>query len=138
MKTILIVSLLFTSFNIFAQKDSLKILNDAIIEEDTFYLMHTVEKPPEFPDGLDSLYTFIEKNNNWQVGQITMEGKVFVSFIIEEDGKVSNIELVKKFHPECDNEAIRIISKMPAWQPGSQNGKPVRTKVVLPIFFDGL
>lgn len=101
-------------------------------------MIQSLEIEPEFPGGFDSLYTFIEKNNNWQVGQLTMTGKVFVSFIIEENGSISNIELVKTFHPECDKEAIRIISLMPPWKPGKINGESVQTQLVLPIFFKGL
>lgn len=94
--------------------------------------------PPEFPGGYDSLYAFIERNNNWRVGQETIVGKVFVEFIVEKDGTVTNIKVIKGLNESCDIEAKRLVSILPKFKPGEQSGIPVKMRMVLPITFDGL
>ncbi len=81
---------------------------------------------------------FIERNNQWTVGQETIVGKVYVGFVVEVDGTITNIEIMKSLHETCDLEAIRIVKLMPKWQPGKFNDVIVPTKMVLPIAFEGL
>jgi periplasmic protein TonB len=63
------------------------------------------------------------------------QGKVFVQFIIEKDGRVSNVEIIRGVHPDIDKEAIRVISSMPNWVPGYQKGKPARVVYRIPLNF---
>jgi len=64
-----------------------------------------------------------------------IQGRVVVQFVVNEDGSLSDIKVVRGIDPECDNEAIRLIEAMPNWKPGKQNGKPVKVKYTLPITF---
>jgi len=64
-----------------------------------------------------------------------ISGKVFVQFVVEKDGKISNIKVIRGIGGGCDEEAMRVISLMPAWKPGTQNGKPVPVYFTLPIIF---
>lgn len=138
----LLIILVFISLTneLSAQTDSLTILLDSIAPEQTdeSVMIDPVETMPEFPGGKDSLRTFIERNNNWQVGQLTIVGKVFVGFVVEQDGSITNIEIIRGLYETCDTEAKRIVGLMPNWKPAELQGKPVRIKMILPITFDGM
>ena len=64
-----------------------------------------------------------------------IQGRVTVSFIVEKDGRVSNVRLLRSVQPSLDKEAIRVVKSMPKWTPGKQNGKPVRVRFNLPVMF---
>jgi protein TonB len=64
-----------------------------------------------------------------------VEGKVFVEFVVEKDGTLTQFTVVKGIGAGCDEEAIRIMQEAPAWEPGKQRGRPVKQRMVLPIFF---
>ena len=64
-----------------------------------------------------------------------ISGRVFVSFIVEKDGSVSNVELKRGIGGGCDEEAVRVISAMPKWKPGKMKGEPVRVSYMMPVFF---
>lgn len=132
--------LLIPVIGLYAQDDSLNILIDSVTskQSEIHEIIYPIETIPEFPGGEDSLYMFVERNNNWRVGRATIVGKVFVGFIIEEDGSISNIEVMKSLNKVCDIEAKRIVSIMPKWKSDKLYGKPVRTKMILPITFDGM
>jgi periplasmic protein TonB len=66
---------------------------------------------------------------------LTVEGKVFVEFLVDVDGKIKEVKVVRGLCESCDKEAIRLVKNMPAWTPGTQNGKIVRTRMVIPIKF---
>lgn len=95
------------------------------------------EEEPTFNGGNTALYHFISENVVYP--QISIEqrdqGKVFVEFIIEKSGEITNAKIVRGVSPELDKEAIRVIEKMPPWNPGTQSGKPVRTRFTIPINF---
>lgn len=87
-----------------------------------------VEWMPEYPAGEEALNNYLEKNIQYpkQASDNKIEGKVIVNFIVNEDGSLSNIKLVRGIGFGCDEEAIRLIQSMPKWKPGKQNGKPVK------------
>ena len=64
-----------------------------------------------------------------------IEGKVMINFIVEKDGSISNVKVVRHIHPLLDKEAERVIKAMPKWSPGKQEGKPVRVKFNIPVAF---
>ena len=64
-----------------------------------------------------------------------VEGRVLVTFVIEHDGSISNVNVVNSVYPSLDKEAIRVVSEMPKWIPGKANGKTVRVKYTIPITF---
>jgi protein TonB len=96
-----------------------------------------VEEMPGYPGGQDALYSAISANIiypdiAWKAG---IDGKVLLSFVIEKDGSVSNIRIEKGIGGGCDEEAVKAVSKLNKWNPGIQNGRPVRVRMVMPVFF---
>jgi Ca-activated chloride channel family protein len=103
-------------------------------EEEVFVV---VEDDPEFPGGMDSLKAFIERNLVYpQLAKDNkIEGKVFVTFVVEKDGSISGVKVLRDIGYGCGAEAIRVVMKMPKWKPGKQRGKPMRVQFNLPIEF---
>jgi TonB family protein len=106
-----------------------------IIETGEIY--ENVEVMPEYPGGNYSLVKFLRENINYpeKAKREGIEGQVDVSFFIDKDGTVKDATIVKSLSEECDQEALRVINSMPAWQPGKQNNEVVRVALRLPIFF---
>jgi TonB family protein len=96
-----------------------------------------VEKTPTYPGGDDARIAFMVQNIKYpeQAKKNGVQGKVFVTFVIEADGSVTNVKVLRGIGAGCDEEAIRVISIMPKWNPGMQDGKAVRTQFNLPISF---
>ena len=96
-----------------------------------------VEKSPEFPGGNDSLYAFIGRNIKYpeMAKKNKIEGRVFVTFVIEKDGQISSAKILRDIGGGCGEEAIRMVNSMPKWKPGTQRGNPVRVQFNLPIMF---
>lgn len=96
-----------------------------------------VEKSPEFPGGDDSLYAFIGRNIKYPEAakKNKIEGRVFVTFVIEKDGQVSSAKILRDIGGGCGEEALRVVNSMPKWKPGTQRGNPVRVQFNLPIMF---
>jgi len=105
-------------------------------ERDTTLLTMS-EVMPEFPGGQEGLDEFL--GNNLEYPQLAKEqgiqGKVWISFIVYKTGKVGNVKVEKGIGGGCDEEAARVIKKMPNWKPGKQDGKPVNVKFRFPINF---
>ena len=107
-------------------------------ESDEVVNFYVIENKPTFGDGSDNAI------NKWIVQNVKyppiakengITGKVFVQFVIDKNGKVTNVELLRGVDPSLDKEALRVVSSMPNWKPGSQRGKPVRVSFQLPINF---
>ena len=96
-----------------------------------------VEQMPEYPGGQAALFEFISKNVKYPDDAVKkkVEGKVFVIFVVDTDGKITDVSLLRKVFPSLDAEAIRVISAMPNWIPGKQKGQVVRVKYTVPIMF---
>lgn len=96
-----------------------------------------VEQMPEYPGGQAALFEFISKNVKYPEDAVKkkVEGKVFVTFVVDTDGKITDVSLLKKVFPSLDAEAIRVISAMPNWIPGRQKGQVVRVKYTVPLIF---
>jgi protein TonB len=96
-----------------------------------------VEESAEPIGGLSAFYVWLGKNLQYPVNarRQRIEGKVFVKFVVEQSGEITNVEVVKGFNAECNQEAMRVISKSPNWKPGRQQGVPVRQAYTLPIAF---
>ena len=104
-------------------------------EEEVFLV---VEEDPEFPGGLDALSKFIADNIKYPqlAKENNITGKVFVSFVVEKDGRVGQVKILRDIGGGCGNEAVRVVKMMPRWKPGKQRGKAVRTQFNLPVNFD--
>ena len=96
-----------------------------------------VEQMPEYPGGQAALFEYLSKNIKYPADaeKKKVEGKVFVTFVVDSDGKITDVSLLKKVFPSLDAEAIRVISAMPNWIPGKQKGQAVRVKYTVPIMF---
>lgn len=97
----------------------------------------SVEVMPEFPGGTAALMKYLGSHIKYPtISQETgSQGKVIVQFVVDRDGTISNPEVVRGVDPHLDKEAIRVISSMPKWTPGVQNGKKVRVKYTVPVSF---
>lgn len=106
------------------------------LEADTLVFI-TVEHEPEFPGGVKGFNKFLYKNLKWpdKTGTIDVQGKVFIMFVVEKDGTLSNIHVIRGLYPEFDTEAIRVMRLSPKWKPGTQNGHVVRVYYNMPIPF---
>jgi protein TonB len=96
-----------------------------------------VEQMPEYPGGQAALFEYLSKNIKYPADaeKKKVEGKVFVTFVVDTDGKITDVSLMRKVFPSLDSEAIRVISAMPNWIPGKQKGQVVRVKYTVPIMF---
>ncbi|MEN8224288.1 MAG: M56 family metallopeptidase [Bacteroidota bacterium] len=115
-----------------------KIVKDAQKgQEEKAPIFTVVEEMPEFPGGQKALYEYMSENIQYpqQAKEKGISGTVFVSYVIEKDGSVSNIELLRGAEKSLDAEAIRVIKSMPDWKPGKQRGKAVRVQYNLPVKF---
>lgn len=96
-----------------------------------------VEKMPEFPGGMKALLEFLAKNTKYpqSAAETGIQGTVYLSFVVEKDGNVSNIKTLRGIGGGCNLEAERVLSMMPKWKPGNQFGKPVRVSFNVPVVF---
>jgi protein TonB len=108
-----------------------------IEEEETQEIFSIVEQQPEPEGGLSAFYEYIQRNLKYPAiaRRNNIEGKVFVQFVVERDGRLTDVRVLKGIGGGCDEEAVRIISGAPKWQPGKQRGRPVRVQMILPIMF---
>ncbi len=96
-----------------------------------------IEAFPEFEGGMKAWYKYVSKNLRYPEMAVDQAkgGKVFVSFVVERDGSISNVQVMRGVGFGMDEEAARVIKKSPKWNPGKQNGKPVRVRFNMPITF---
>lgn len=103
-------------------------------EEEIFVF---VEEQPSFPGGDEELYKFLAENIQYPAlaRENNVEGKVFVQFVVEKNGSITQVKLVKDIGSGCGQEAMRVVKSMPKWKPGKQRGTAVRSQFTLPIRF---
>ena len=96
-----------------------------------------VEQMPEFPGGQEALMQFLRQEVKYpkEAFKDGVQGRVVVQFVVEKDGSISEVEVVKKVNEHLDAEAVRVVNAMPKWKPGKQKGENVRVKYTLPISF---
>ena len=87
---------------------------------------------PEFPGGAGKMYKYFDRNFKRPNGDHA-EGKIYVEFIVEEDGSISNATIKRGLEPACDEEALRVVRGMPKWKPSVRDGKPVKSRMTVPI-----
>ena len=108
-----------------------------VVAEKNQQVFDVVEQMPEYPGGPSALIEYLSQNVKYpeDAKQQKIEGRVLATFVVETDGSVSNVEVVKPAFPSLDAEAVRVLSAMPKWTPGMQSGKVVRVKYTVPINF---
>ena len=106
-------------------------------EESAQQIFTVVEKYPEFPGGTPELMKFLSKNIKYPViaQENGIQGRVVCSFVVNRDGSIVDIQVMRGVDPSLDKEAVRVIGTMPKWKPGEQRGKPVRVRFILPVQF---
>lgn len=131
MKKFLIMALmaLFGLTTVSAQKTVVAKKNQQVFD--------VVEKMPEYPGGQAALFEYLSTNVMYPADaeKQKIEGRVLVTFIVNTDGSITDIEVVRKAFPSLDAEAVRVISGMPKWIPGEQKGQKVRVKYTVPLTF---
>lgn len=119
--------LLMVNTNAMAQ--SKKIANDKVLEK--------AEVMPQFPGGDQAMMKFVSENVQYpeEAKEKEISGRVMVGFIVEKDGSISDVKIVKGIGGGCDEEAVRVVKAMPKWKPGKDKGKPVRVSYMMPFTF---
>lgn len=104
-------------------------------KEETIFV--AVEQPAEFPGGTAAMMKWLSNNLRYPEAaqQNDIQGRVTVNFVVEKDGSISQVKIAKGVDKDLDREAIRVVKKMPRWQPGKNNGVPVRSYFNLPVIF---
>lgn len=95
------------------------------------------EEPASFPGGEDEMYKFIAKNLQYpeEAKKKGIEGKVHVSFVVEVDGSITDVKVLRDIGGGCGEAAVRVVKSMPKWNPAKQNGEYVRMLMILPFSF---
>ncbi len=112
-----------------------------VIEEEKAFdeevIFTVVEDQPEFPGGEAARQKFLEDNLRYpqMAREAGIQGTVFVTFVVERDGSVTDVRILRGIGGGCDEEAVRVVSMMPRWEPGRQRGQPVRVQFNMPIRF---
>ncbi len=108
-----------------------------IAEEKAEKIFDVVEQLPEFPGGEQALMKYLRDNLQYPTiaRETQIQGKVFVKFVINKNGEVSNVQLIRAPHASLGAEAVRVVKGMPKWIPGRQNGKTVNAYFTLPVEF---
>lgn len=111
-----------------------EIEEEEIVEAEIFKV---VEEMPEFPGGAAKMMEYIQKNIKYPMmaRESDIQGRVFVSFVVEPDGSITNVAVLRGIGGGCDEEALRVVQSMPNWKPGKQRGSAVRCSFTVPIVF---
>ncbi len=116
-------------------------LTDELIDPDTMPkidpIFEVVEQDPMFPGGMSKLYEYLSKSIYYPdiAKKNGIQGKVFIQFIINKDGSIDEIKVIKGVHSSINKEAIKVVKQMPKWIPGEQRGEKVKVRFTLPIKF---
>ncbi len=106
-------------------------------EPDNDSIYQIVEQMPQFPGGESALMEYVSKNVVYpeEAKEKEIQGRVFIGFVVEKDGSIGEVKVLRGIGGGCDEEAVRVIKGMPKWKPGIKDGKPVRVSYMMPINF---
>lgn len=113
------------------------VFEEAPEEEEVDEIFTIVEDQPAPDGGMAAFYQFVQKKLKYpaQARRMGIEGKVFVQFVVDKDGTLTEVKAVKGIGAGCDEEAVRVIEGAPKWKPGKQRGRSVKVRMILPITF---
>ncbi|WOK05526.1 energy transducer TonB [Imperialibacter roseus] len=113
------------------------VFEEAPEEEVADEIFTIVEDQPEPNGGMAAFYAYVGKNMKYpnQARRMGVEGKVFVQFVVDKDGSITEVQAIKGIGAGCDEEAVRVIQEAAKWKPGKQRGRPVKVRMILPITF---
>lgn len=108
-----------------------------VVAQKNQQVFDVVEQMPEYPGGMSALLEYLMQNVKYpeDAEKQKIEGKVMASFVVETDGSISEIKVLKPVYPSLDAEAVRVVQGMSNWTPGKQRGECVRVRYTLPIMF---
>lgn len=117
-------------------KDIVDVPSEPVVQEEE-KIFTVVEEMPGFPGGEEKLFEYLRKNIKYPpvARENGMQGRVFVTFVVDKDGKVKDVKVLRGVGGGCDEEALRVIRSMPDWKAGRQNGRPVSVQYNLPVNF---
>lgn len=122
--------------------DEMDIFEDPVFDEplpveEPDVIFDIVETQPEPIGGMASFYKHVGQQMKYpnQARRMGIEGKVFVQFVIDKQGNLTEVKAIKGIGAGCDEEAVRVIQNSPSWSPGKQRGRPVKVRMILPITF---
>ncbi|ETD16510.1 MULTISPECIES: energy transducer TonB [Prevotellaceae] len=100
-------------------------------------VFEVVEQMPQFPGGPAALMEYLRSNTHYPVvaAENGVQGRVSISFVVEKDGSITDVQVARPVDPSLDKEAARVVKSMPKWQPGKQNGSFVRVRYIVPVTF---
>lgn len=112
-------------------------IKDAPVEEKADEIFDVVETMPSPPGGMEGWNEYLSKNLKYptQARRMGIEGTVYVVFVVNTDGSIQDVEILRGIGGGADEEAVRVVRNAPKWEPGKQRGRPVRVKMRLPIRF---
>ncbi|MFM7216883.1 MAG: energy transducer TonB [Bacteroidota bacterium] len=118
-------------------KDVVDVPEDPVVSDDDGKIFTVVEEMPTFPGGEEKLFEYLRKNIKFPpvARENGIQGRVFVTFVVDKDGKVKDARVLRGVGGGCDEEALRVIRNMPDWKSGKQNGRPVSVQYNLPVNF---
>jgi len=107
-------------------------------DENLIYNVAGIEVKPEFPGGNDKLALYFSNYFQYsdEMKEAELKGKVFATFVVERDGAITDIKIIRNLGYGTDKAAMNVLKKMPKWRPGEQNGKKVRCTFIIPISID--
>ncbi|HLF33854.1 MAG TPA: TonB family protein [Cyclobacteriaceae bacterium] len=113
------------------------VVDAPVEEEDVEEIFTIVEQQPTPSGGMAAFYEYVSKKIKYpsQARRMNIEGRVFVEFVVDKDGSLTEVKSIKGIGAGCDEEAVRVIQNAPKWAPGKQRGRPVKVRMVLPIIF---
>lgn len=110
----------------------------AVVEDNAVYDFSSIEKMPDFPGGMPKFYAYVGKNYVYPAAarEQGVSGRLIMSFVVEKDGSLTDIKVLRDLGMGTGEEAVRLLKKAPKWSPGVQNGRPVRVQYTLPIMLN--
>ena len=138
MKKILTLLAIATLAITFVSCEKEKNEEEVVVQEDnTIYEITQIDVAPDFPGGIPAFQKYLSDNIRYPAiaREAGIQGVVYVSFVIEKDGSISNVEIIRGIGGGCDEEVVRVVQGMPKWTPAKRQGKIVRVRVSTSVRF---
>ena len=137
MRLFLLVLTLMTGVTVSARQNRVIDVESVPVDTAETKVFDMVEQMPSFPGGPSALFQWLASNIKYPLvaEENGIQGRVIVTFVVERDGSITEVGVVKSVDPSLDKEAVRVTKSMPHWIPGKQKGNAVRVKYTLPITF---
>lgn len=112
------------------------VVEEEVVPEETIFQI--VEEMPSPAGGTQALYEYLAKNIRYPIAALEsgVQGRVYLNFVVEKDGSITDVKVLRGIGAGCDEEAVRVVKAMPKWSPGKQLGRPVRVLYSIPVIFN--